>query len=295
MKAHLSVVVAVMVALAFVATELAATDCRTAFDDFKAKERRKRAIACAKEQYAEEIAAAKRKYEEALRRAQLVRQTNQGTSKAESSVRTEGGRQPSADVAGIHRVLVEEAQESYKRTLEDARKKRDETIRLYTKQGVFTYGAGVAALFPSGERRVVEARLDAEQKVLPLAYVQEKLRPVGVVTYFPRDLTWGTGNRRWGFGPMLVFGEKGPWDNLGLGAMIGVSRSGDTEGRLSFGLGVAYYMDNKARTLRDDFRGYETAPGDASEGHLAPVFVETTGHFVAAVVTVSIWDRPGKK
>ena len=289
-------IVALTVGLCFVGTELVATDCRSAFEDLKAKIRRTKTIACAEEEYDKKISAAKRKYEEALGRAAELRQADEEHRKAERLVNAEGDdREASADAAGIHRILVEEAAASYRQAQEDARKKRDETIQRYRKQGVFTYGAGVAAVFPSGERRVVDARLDADQNVLPLAYAQEQLRPVMVATYFPRDLTWGTGNRRWGFGPMLLFGEKGPWENLGLGAMIGVSRSGDTEGPLSFGLGIAYYMDNKARTLRNDFRAYETARGDGNGDHPAPVFVETTGHFVAAVVTVSIWDRPGKK
>ena len=293
MNAHMPLVVAIAVATALVATDVAATDCRTAFDDFKAKERRKRIIACAEKQYKKEKKAAEEEYKEALQRANALDQTDQESN---DSLTVDGGDvQRSADAARVHRVLVEEAAASYRRAEEDARRERDATIRPYTKQGVFTYGAGVAALFPSGERRVVDARLDVKQQVLPLAYAQEELRPVAVVTYFPRDLTWGTGNRRWGFGPMLVFGEKGPWENLGLGAMIGVSRSGDTEGPLSFGLGVAYYMDNNARTLRDDFRAHETAPSNGNDGYLAPVYAETTGHFVAAVVTVSIWDRPGKK
>ncbi len=293
MKARLRLTVAVGVALSFVGAEIDATDCRTAFKELKAKERRERAIACAKAQYEKDKQHAKTEYEAALRRATAVIQPDQeaqGIPNAEDDA-----YEISTDRARIHRVLIEEAQESFRRAEEDARKERDETVRLFTKQGVFTYGAGVAALFPGGERRVIDARLDAEQKVVPLAYAQEQLSPVAVVTYFPRDLTWGMGNRRWGFGPMVVFGENGPWEEAGLGAMIGVTRSGDSEGPLSFGLGIAYYLDNRARTLRDDFRAYETSPGDGNEGHLLPLFVETTGHSVSVVITVSIWDRAGTK
>lgn len=116
-------IVALTVGLCFVATELVATDCRSAFEDLKAKIRRTKTIACAEKEYAKEISAAKRKYEEALGRAAELRQADKEDRKAERLVNAEGdNREASADAAGIHRILVEEAAASYRQAQEDAQK-----------------------------------------------------------------------------------------------------------------------------------------------------------------------------
>ena len=278
---QLTPTLAAAVALAFVAPQLRAIDCLTAFASLKSKERRQEAIECAKNQYAKEIQDAECAYLAALRRANTVYQDAQKGEAGENAG------------SAVHRVAVEAAVAAFEEASEDAREERNETLRQNTKHGVFNYGAGVATVVPHGEQRIIDARLDVENVVQPLAYAQEEVRPVAVVSYFPRDLTWGIGNRRWGLGPMVIFDQDGPWDNLGLGAMIGVSRSGDSEGPVSFGLGVAYYMDNNSRMLREDFVPREQAPLDGGGGFLQPVFVESTGHFFTAVITISFWDRPG--
>lgn len=281
MKGHLSRVLSVAVALAFVAPQLSAIDCRTAFASLKSSDRRQKAIECAKNQYAKEIRDAEAAYLAALRRTNTVYQDAQ---------KGEAGEKAGS---AVHRVAVEAAVAAHKKAKEVAREKRNETLRLNTKHGVFNYGVGVATVVPHGERRIIDARLDVKNVVQPVAYAQEEVRPFAVVSYFPRDLTWGTGNRRWGLGPMVIFDHNGPWDNLGLGAMIGVSRSGDSEGPVSLGLGVAYYLDNNSRMLREDFVPRERTPRDGSGDFLQPMFVETTGHFFTAVITISFWDRPG--
>ena len=251
------------------------TDCNTAYETLTKKERRNRAIECAKHKYASEAQQARTGYCKALKNASTVYQLTQG--------------QDGSD--GIYVAAVEAASSSYKAKVEEAKALRDETLRFYAKHGVFTYGAGSAAMFPS--RRVIDARLDEKHIVKAVEYADDSVRPLLVVSYFPRDLTWGIGNRRWGFGPMLVYDVDNPSENLGLGFMLGVSRSGDAEGPVSFGIGVAYHLDNKARTLREDFAIDQQAPRDGTGAFLEPVYVERTGHSMIVTVTVSFWDRPG--
>lgn len=266
-------------ALAFASAQLVAVDCRTDFADLKTKVRRAKAIECAKSEYAKEKEKADGDYRWALDAAHAVYQTVR-----ESEANLKEGR-------SVYEVTLRDALAAHERSLERARQKRDETIRLNTKHGVFAYGAGMIAAFPS--KRITEARLDADGVVQPVAYAQEAVRPVLAASYFPRDLTWGLGNRRWGLGPTVFYEASDASQNLGLGLMLGVTRSGDREGPVSFGLDVAYHLDNKVKELRRDFVPGRQAPLDAEGNTLQPIYVETAGHSFAVVITVSFWDSPG--
>ena len=268
----------VIVAASLLATPQRAaseTDCNTAYETLLKKERRKKAIECAKQKYASQAQQASADYYKALKNASTVYQHSQELDGSD----------------GIYAAAVEAASSSYKANVEEAKALRDETLRLYTTHGVYTYGVGSAAMFPS--RRVIDARLDENHITKAVEYADESVRPLLVISYFPRALTWGIGNRRWGFGPMLAYDVSNQTENLGLGFMLGVSRSGDAEGPVSFGIGVAYHLDNKARTLREDFAIDQQAPRDGTGAFLEPVFVERTGHSMIVTVTVSFWDRPG--
>lgn len=257
-------------------------DCRTEFAGKGRKERQALATECARTQHVRDTEKAKGDYRRALRDAHTVYKVAQAAQVDDDSS------------SAVHQAAVEAAVSAYKEATEKAEKKRDDAIHYNTKQGAFSYGIGAGGMFPGGERRVTEAQLDAGGVVRALAYAEAEVSPMLVVSYFPRNLTWGTGsNRRWGFGPMVTYGAGGQWESLGLGLMVGVTRSGESEGPLSFGVGVAYYMNNNSRTLRRDFTPGEQAPPDGNNGFLQPVFVDTTGHYVSVVITVSIWDRPG--
>lgn len=274
---HLSALGAVLAIAALATPKLDAgeVDCDTAFRPFLPKERRQRAIDCAHDRYDREKKNADSAYSEALKAASSV---------YEQSQMTEGSER-------VYRAAVEAAKSSYDESLAEARASRAKTIEFNTKHGVFTYGAGVTALFPS--RRVTEARLDANNRVKAVQYADESIRPLVVATYFPRDLTWGIGPRRWGFGPMVAYDVGGLTESLGLGFMVGVTRSGDKEGPLSLGVGVAYYLDTEARSLREDFVVDEEAPRDHMNRHMQPEIVRRTSHSVIVTVTLSFWDRPG--
>lgn len=278
MKLHRSLVSALP--LAFAAVQLTAVDCRTDFADLKTKVRRAKAIECAKTEYAKEKAEADGDYKRALDAAHAV---YQAVRESEGNLKDEG--------RSVYEVAVRDALAAHERALDKARQKRDETIRLNTKHGVFAYGAGMIAAFPS--KRVTEAQLDADGVVQPVAYAQEAIRPVLAASYFPRDPTWGIGNRRWGLGPTVFYEASDASQNLGLGLMLGVTRSGDREGPVSFGLGVAYHLDNKVKELRRDFVPGRKAPLNAKGSALQPVLAETAGHSFAVVITVSFWDSPG--
>ena len=158
------------------------------------------------------------------------------------------------------------------------------------KAGV-NYGLGLAGVF--GERRVVGARLGADNIVRATEFARDDVRAVLTLAYYPKKL----GNEFIGWGPLFTFNLGLDTDNpvnatsFGLGLMFG--RRATDRGTV-WGLGVAYSLDTGLSALRHDFVVGRSAPLDTKRNPLQPQFVNVTGHSVLVVANIALW-QPTKR